>query len=427
MRSMTLKTGLKRVGLGAALAMGTALPAMAQDAICGTMGAGGTWIGGAADTSDLNTLTDPFDQMALIMSGGRHVSYFTVSAQTDVRLEAESSDGGDPLVEVYDEAGNFVNSDDDSGGNLSARLETSLAPGTYCMIARTFDGSGTTAYLRLGRDDTPALTAGMNPDTWSDPDSGYTDPWATSGTCEFATAERPFGEAAIDFSAGPVTISAVPNNSPYLGFTLAEPTALTVTAVNPTADPIIAVYDGNNIWLAENDDYDGLNSRIDFMNTLPAGNYCINLRAYNDGSLPVDVALSTYDPAAAMRGMIDRAEASPPLDGSHPVTDLGALPARHRADIQATGAAATWFSFEVTDTGVVAIEAVANGAADPVLVLFDDFGREVAFADDSNGSLDPIMLSRVSPGTYVLALKLYSTDSRALVRMSFESFTPAGR
>ncbi|ARO15369.1 peptidase-like protein [Ketogulonicigenium robustum] len=419
MRAINVTTGLKRLGIGAALALGTALPAYAQDAVCGTAAAGGQWLGGAADTSNLGAISTPFDQMALIMSGGQHVSYFSVDGTTDVRLEAESSDGGDPMIDLYDASGALVGSDDDSGGALSARLEQSLPAGNYCMVVRTFDGSGTTAYVRAGRTEMEALTAGTTTDDWSAPG-------ITNGTCTFATATMPFGNGAVNarLSEGGVSASATPNDTPNLGFTLSEPTALTVTATNTTADPVLAIYDENGAWLAENDDFDGLNSRIDFVDALPAGNYCIELSAYNDGSLPIDVKLSTYDPAAAMVGMYERGEASPPLDGSYPITAIGELPARYRTDVQA-GSTATWFSFDVTQAGVVAIEAVANGAADPVLILFDDFGRQVSFADDSENSLDPKMVARVSTGTYLVALKLYESNSRAPVRMLFEHFVPA--
>jgi hypothetical protein len=104
----------------------------------------------------------------------------------------------------------------------------------------------------------------------------------------------------------------------------------------------------------------------------------------------VTVSVSAFDAQAAQTGMYERGEAAPPLDGSLP--DHGA---RAALDAPAAGHPEhrhhRWFSFEVTEPGLVLVEAVTNGMGDPSLVLFDDFGREIAYNDDTAASLDSLL------------------------------------
>jgi len=71
-----------------------------------------------------------------------------------------------------------------------------------------------------------------------------------------------------------------------------------------------------------------LASQIDTTQALPAGDYCIGVRALSDPDLPITVTVSGFDEGAAMTDMYDMAEAAPPLDGSHPIVDLGVIQSR---------------------------------------------------------------------------------------------------
>ncbi len=64
----------------------------------------------------------------------------------------------------------------------------------------------------------------------------------------------------------------------------------------------------------------------------------------------------------ALMGMYDRGEAAPPLDGSYPVTNIGTLANRYRADIQTT-TTVSWFAFEVPEGGLVSIDATTTAWA----------------------------------------------------------------
>ena len=124
-----------------------------------------------------------------------------------------------------------------------------------------------------------------------------------------------------------------------------------------------------------------------------------------------------------LQSLYSRGEASPPLDGSYPVKDLGELSTRAREDISVSGDA-TWYSLDVRDTSLILVEAIAQGQGDPVLTMFDDLGRQVAYNDDSGEGFDSLLTVRVQPGTYTVAVKQLS-DSSGFIRMVFERYVPA--
>lgn len=410
----------------AALALGAAAPALAQD-FCGGISANGQWIGGTEATSDVSTAGAYMEQMALVLQNNAYVALFSVSSPAEVRLEAQGRGTGDPVIEILDEAGAVVASDDDSGGNSASRAETTLQPGRYCLSMTSYDGTPMTAFVRVGRMEHEALTAGMEMPPVDDPAEPMTgDPMVTGGTCDASMISRYLTDGPADaaLATGPVSVTASVNEVPYWGFQLSQPTAVSITAENESADPVITLYDEFGSYYAENDDWEGLNSRIDMVTPLQPGTYCIAMSALSDSNLPITVSLSAYDAQAAQVGMYDRGEAAPPLDGSYPVTPLGPLSTRLRTDIQSTDVT-TWFSFDVPEGGLVLIEAVTNGMGDPTLVLFDDFGRQIAYNDDNGQTLDSMITARVMPGTYLVGVRQLGEGSQVLTRMLFERYVPA--
>ncbi|MGJ8611328.1 MAG: ABC transporter substrate-binding protein, partial [Octadecabacter sp.] len=201
------------------------------------------------------------------------------------------------------------------------------------------------------------------------------------------------------------------------------PMSVSLTAENTDADPILTLFDPSGNWLAENDDFDGLNSRIDMVTPLPAGDYCISVDLYGDESVPITVTAKEYDAAEVQLNLFARGEASPPLDGSYPVTALGELATRLRQDVN-VGSDATWYSFDVYEGGLILVEAIAQGQGDPVLVMFDDLGREIGYNDDHDG-LDSLLTVRVQPGTYLVAVRQLDDNTQGFIRMVFERYVPA--
>ncbi|WP_373355448.1 ABC transporter substrate-binding protein [Pseudoroseicyclus sp. CXY001] len=424
-----------RAALAVLFAGGAALPAFAQD-FCSGLGQGGQWIGGTQEASDISTSGDYLEQMALVLMNSDYVAIFDVTEPTEVRMEAQARGAGDPLFDLYAPNGDIVLSDDDSGGDSASRAETMLEPGTYCLAMSTYDGAPMTGYVRVGRLEHEALTPGLgampveldggNGSGGDGSGGGITAGAQMPGEiCEFDRVVNFFSDGAIDSQlATGLSATASVNDIAYWGFYLDSPQALTITAVNESADPVIALYDGMGNWLAENDDWDGLNSQIDLSYPLDPGPYCIAVTALSDPSLPITVSVVGFDPMAEQVAMFDYAEAAPPLDGSYPVTDLGALDTRLRQDVQ-NGGIANWFSFDVNEGGLILIEAVTNGLGDPVLVLFDDFGRQVTMNDDYGDSYDSLLAARVLPGKYLVAVRQYDDSAPVMTRLLFERYVPA--
>lgn len=383
----------------------TALPAAAQDAdLCGGVGANAQWLGGDEASSDLSLVPSHVEQMALVLLRNEYVGLFSVSQAGEYRIEAAGRGGGDTVIDVRSANGTIVASDDDSGGDAASRAETFLDPGTYCVSMRSFDGGPLTGFVRAGRLEHEPLTAGFT-----------TEPGGGTGECDLSVAQ--------ELALGTPVSNAWSVRNTY-SLTLDGPTAITVTAENQDADPILTLFDPTGNWIAENDDFDGLNSRIDMADPLPAGQYCISLDLYGDESVPITVTAKEYDPEEVLMNLYARGDASPPLDGSYPVTNLGELQTRLREDLN-VGADAAWYSIDVFEPGLVLVEAIAQGQGDPVLVMYDDLGRQVGYNDDAEGTLNSLLTVRVQPGTYLIAVRQLDNQTQGFIRMVMQRYVPA--
>ncbi len=410
--------------MAALIATAAALPATAQTADCGGVGANGQWVGGSETASDIATASNYQEQMALVLAGNQYVSLFSVSAATEVRVEAAGRGGGDPQIDLYDSTGSIVVSDDDSGGDGAARAEVMLNPGTYCLAMKSFDGAPMTGFVRIGRAEQEALTAGLDTSATDGGDEGGMS--GDTPVCTADTITMGLGVGAIDaeLAQGVVGNGSV-DDSPYWRFTIDSPQAVSILAENVEADPLITLYDSTGTYVADNDDSDGLNSRIDMSTPLAAGTYCIAVQALSNTALPITITVKTYDPAEALQGMYNRAEAAPPMDGSVPITDLGVIATRQRVDAQISDKA-KWYKIDVEEGGLLVIEAISSGdSADPYLALFDDLGRSVANNDDYGDGLNALVTAKVTAGSYLLALKDVNSGGNGFVRMLIERYVPA--
>lgn len=382
-----------------------AAPATAQDQ-CGLEG--GQWIGGGQENSDISAADTHREQMALVLSGNAHVSLFSLSSPTNVRIEAQGRGNGDPAIELLDGAGNLIADDDDSGGGGASRLELSLNPGEYCVSTVSYDGSPMTAFVRVGRQEQEPLTAGV--------EAGYSGGPASGITCEDAPSI-----GALD---GMISGSATAAQTRMWQFTLPFDAPVSITAENEAADPTILLTDAAGEYIGENDDYDGLNSRIDVTQPLAAGDYCLEVDALSDPDQPITVTVDIYDPQAALASLYNRGEAAPPLDGTVPLTELGTLESRLRSDVPITPDA-TWMRFSMPEAGLVLIEALGTGeASDPWIALYDDLGRQIGLNDDYGDGLNSQITARVNAGDYLLAVKQVG-DGTGFVRLLAERYVLA--
>lgn len=401
------------------LALATATLAMASPAFAQEMcGFGdGQWIGGDEAGSDISTTDTHQEQMALVLGGNQYVGLFSLSGTTDVRLEAQGRGAGDPLLELFDATGSILLSDDDSGGAGAARAETQLDAGTYCVAVKSYDGAPLTAFVRIARSDQEALTTGAAAVV---EDARETDTTAVAPAGSCADAQPLPGSLADGLSA-----TASVNENRYWSFSLAADTPLTITADNSDADPTIALYDASETLIEENDDFDGLNSRLEYTNGLTAGDYCLEVGAIDSADLPITVSVSEFDPVAAQLALYATGEVAPPLDGTIPFTALGTLENRMRQDV-ATTYDVTWFTIDMPESGLLLAEAVSVGdGGDPWLVAYDDLGRKVAQNDDYGEGLDSLLAARVNAGTYLIGIRQVDEGGVGDVRMVFERYTAA--
>ncbi|MEQ8369024.1 MAG: PPC domain-containing protein [Roseicyclus sp.] len=403
----------------------TALPAAAQTVSCGGIGDGAPWIGGTPEASDVSA-----SGAALLLPGmsvppgGRAVGLFSLGTPTEVRVEAAPSGAGDTVLELYDATGGLLVTDDDSGGALASRAELSLQPGSYCLAARGFGGVPVTADLQVSRIDQPALTAGL---------AGGFDgtetiaPFVGIDACSASTPATMLGSGPLDgmLTQGGVSATNTISGVPYYRFSLASPQQVTIRAENPSADPYIYVFDGAGGLLAENDDYESLNSRIDFNTPLQAGEYCIGMRALSDPDVPVTVSVAGFDARAAAVEQYASGDVAPPMDGSYPVSDIGVLPSRSVRDTTVIGGQAVWYSMEIDDFGMLLITADEVVDSDPLITFFNAAGEMVGMNDDSNGTLNSQLAVRVEPGRYMLGVSQYSTNYRGIIRIGMQRFVPA--
>lgn len=392
--------------------------AFAQLSVCGTSPADVQPFGGFG--ANVTTLSAPAQMQVQLAPGISNYLQFEVSAPTDVRIEATDDSGVDPVMVLLDTSGNELASDDDGGGGRASRIETSLAPGSYCARVYNFSSNNGPTTVQLSRWDQAPITAG-----------------ATSGgggaeACTAATPAAPlaFGPVNAAVSGGAAISFARTGNVTYHRFTVDSPLGLTITANNVDADPVLRVYDNSGNMVAENDDFDGLNSQIDMQTPLQPGDYCIAVSALSDGEQPINVVVKAFDEQAFLNARYATGEASPPIGGSFPIDDIGLIQTAFSGDIL-VGKDARWVLFEVSEPSLMLIQGIGNGGADSQLYLYNDRGQQLGYNDDNgmgSNSRDSQIAAELYPGRYLAAVLLYSYEEGSPsqpVRVSFQRYVRA--
>ncbi len=409
------------VGLLCAAIFG--LPAIAQENECGVAAAGASWMGGAAATSDIAVADAPLTLTGQTSpAGGQTTHLFSLSRAMEIRVEAAPQNDGDTVLTLYNGAGDLIVTDDDSGGDLAARAELSLGPGVYCLVVRGFANQPVTADIQVSHLNMAALTVGLA--------GGFTGtegmpPFVGVQPCVAATPAIPIvqGGAIIDDTLQtPVTATNTVTDAPYYRFILTAQRPVSIRAENPGADPYIYLFDADGNLIAENDDYNSLNSRIDISDPpLTAGTYCVGMRALSNPDVPVTLTIRAFDTAAATAELYAQADAAP-IDGGYPVTDIGPLPSTFTRNLDVRGDRAVFLAFTVTEQRELLINADEVKDSDPWIRLFDEQGNLVAENDDANGTLNSQIAQRLNQGRYYLGVRQYSTAYDGTIRISIQKF-----
>lgn len=409
------------VAVNPALAQNAA-PEAPQGLTCGIYSSTG-WFGQDADASDLSTAEGPLNQTLDLPAGKKAVLAFKVgTAGSGMRIELAPNSDSDPTLQVLNASGELIGSNDDFGSGLGSRVEADLAPGNYCAVIEEVNNAAMNVNARASRSDQPAL---INENDTSGGGSSI-------AACTSTTEAQPFSEAALSaaVASGRVNVGIQVPGPKYLRLELAEPTPLVFRATANGPDPQIALFDANGSLIAENDDAEDLNSRLDFPDALAAGTYCLGVTSINDSSGRIDVSAEKLDRASYLRAAFERGEI-PPTAGS----DFTAEP----LDLKSTqptvallGNAAAWFELNVEEESVLIVNAYGQMAGiDTKLRLFGPNGQMIEEIDDVEGSTDARVGPRLfQPGRYSLALMKVGTSDGGVgatrpVMISTERFVRA--
>ena len=380
------------------------LPVLAQEAprICGA--AQVTWLAENEAGQDISASEAALSAPVRVIGNQAAVLAFrnTASSQA-LRVEA-GADNGDPAISLLTEDGDVIAENDDTPVSLNSRLETAVGPGVYCVSVRSVGDSGMAATVQVSRPEQAALLE----ESSEGGGNGI-------AACTPATPATPLAEGAIDGQLARGLVSATQDGARvgYHRFTLSQAAPVTLRASSPTLDPQLKLFDAQGNLIAENDDADGLNARLDFVPTLAAGDYCIGAATLSSEAGEMTVSAERLDPQTFLRNAYRKGELNPPSDGSYPVQALDL--ARQKQTVVLHDGAAQWLGFDLDQPTVVVISAFGSlVGADPRLVLFAASGALEAENDDVDGGTDarvgPVLLQ---PGRYHLGVVDVSRNDAA--------------
>jgi hypothetical protein len=393
-----------------------ALPAIAG--LCGLPDGGVPLLGaGAEDVA----AAGPVDGYVEALDGGWGYASFAIATDAEVRVEAlATAAGGDPVLQLIDAAGAVIGEDDDGGGDFSSRIEAGWLPaGAYCVAVRNVNGVTDAFLVRAGLAAHTPITSGGGAAP------GEAGPTCGPDTPALGGVEGPF-DAALAGGPG-VVEDVIPAAGGARRLSLAGPSAMTLTADNDDADPMLRLFDATGASIAENDDFRGVSARLDFASALPAGDYCLEVGGLNDASLPIRVTATAFDEARYLADLYRSGRAAPPLDGAWPVGDLGALAGPVARDYVLSAEEVRWLVFEIAERSLVLVEATGmTPDADPSLRLHDALGRPIEENDDQATRLDARVAPVLEPGRYLIGLGAGAGErAPAGVRLAVRRFVEA--
>ncbi len=381
--------------LAAGLWAGSTIVATAQEAapengpLCS--GTAADWMGGSAEGAVVGAASAPLVQQANASASQIPVFAFRVDgAAQDTRIEAMAVNG-DPQITLSTPDGRVLAENDDYGGGLNAQATSLLEPGDYCVRMSSVGGEPITATIQVSRTDQVALL----------PEAIDT----TINACLPDTATTPLVEGPLGAALATGRVSRdIGSDVAYLRFDLAEGASLTLRAESELLDPQIKLYDAAGALLAENDDAENLNARLDFLTALPPGTYCVAAGPLSAGEGTITVSAETLDRDSYLRGAWRRGELAPPKGADYPVQAIDL--AKESETLVLHDGSAQWLAFDIPEETVLIISSFGQlTGADTRLTLFGASGIPVATADDSDSGLDarlgPVVLAA---GSYRLAV-----------------------
>jgi hypothetical protein len=384
----------RTLSLLAAAVVGLLLPLGAQAQTTGACGQT------AALTESLPaTLSPGFEPVRQFVqirrSEARYVE-FTLDSPQDITLRTEAPTT-DPTIALYDQSGQLVSWDDDSGGGTDALVAQSLDAGTFCAQVRPI-GSDPVDFAEL------VLIV----------EEGFTVVPGEEMPCTSATTQdlalgvsSPFQSLALDGITDPS------GRSDYR-LSLAGPLGLKIDLASGDFDTLLEIYDASGTQVATNDDFAGTDSRVE--QAFAPGDYCVVARAFGDGGGSFTMAVSESDVQPPPQPCSDPALTSMLAAGFGP----GGEAARAQGMID-PDLLQSWYALNVATAVDVQIDA-RSFALDTVLEVYDSAGSLVAENDDGPDGTNSRVETTLDAGDYCVTVRDYSESTGAFDL----SLVPAG-
>ncbi|WP_395647210.1 PPC domain-containing protein [Terricaulis sp.] len=303
----------------------------------------------------------------------------------------DGGEGVDPVIVLYGRDSAQLAFNDDAGGTLNSALDyTPAQTGEIFIEARSFDSEATGQYtLNVSASAAPADDAGNDATTRARASAGRT----VTGALEY--------EGDVDvyrFSA---------RTGETYTISLSGAQAGQISALN---DPLLRIVDRSGAELASNDDSgDSLNSQVQFTPTR-GGDVFIEARAYGDAAqggyaLSIQATRLPAENASADTNTRARVNVGQSVDGT----------IDYAADHD-------WFRIRLEGGQSYRFSLVSNGEnalGDPVLMLYDARGEQLAGDDDGGEGFNSYLeFTAPTTGTYFLEARSFDESATGAYRLS---------
>ena len=360
---------------------------------------GGITGGDGGDPQDVSDDPEYAQSVALdtVVSGGRihaegdhdwyvvNVSGVPEGIDGIPALIVYTSGSMDTYIEIYgpDSYGTFLNENDDGGEGTNASISFGVENyQTYWILVRGFADSSTGSY------DLHVETTVIEPDPQEPNDDRMSASSVDLSAGDVVASVRPAGD--VDWYE--IDIQAALGPLEY-----AEDQRLALETIG-SIDTVMSVYDRNNNELAYNDDGgDGSNARV-LIPIDSAGPLFVEVRGYGDW-VEGDYML-TYDIVEVISDEYEPDDSQAQARAA----ELGGAPQTRSFSSDSD---VDWVFFEVDSAEYpegTTVRMFTEGYLDTYMILYNDFGSEIARSDDDGTDYNALIERRLAPGRYFVEL-----------------------